>query len=179
MGRSHARPRCTAPPPQALRGSLLIMARLILMDSGPLGLIVRAPSKPQVVRCLTWLKAISAAGATVIIPEIAHYELRRELLRIRAVGSLRRLEHYLDPSSGLRHLTLTTDAIIKAAEFWAFLRQSGIPTASPDALDADAILAGQAALAGQPGDTVTIATTNLAHLNRFPGIDARTWDQIR
>jgi hypothetical protein len=45
------------------------MARLILMDSGPLGLIVRAPSKPQVVRCLTWLKAISAAGATVIIPE--------------------------------------------------------------------------------------------------------------
>ena len=58
------------------------MARLILMDSGPLGLIVRAPSKPQVVRCLTWLKAISAAGATVIIPEIAHYEVRRELIRI-------------------------------------------------------------------------------------------------
>ena len=33
-----------ATPPQALRGSLLIMARLILMDSGPLGLIVRAPA---------------------------------------------------------------------------------------------------------------------------------------
>jgi len=29
------------------------MARLILLDSGPLGLIVRAASKPQVVRCLT------------------------------------------------------------------------------------------------------------------------------
>jgi hypothetical protein len=75
-------------------------------------------------------------------------------------------------------LALTTGAIIKAAEFWAFLRQSGIPTAWPDALDAEAILAGQAALAGQPGDTVTIVTTNLAHLNRFPGIDAQTWDQI-
>ena len=85
------------------------------------------------------------------------------------MGSLRRLEYYLDPSGGLRHLTLTTDVIIKAAEFWAFLRQSGIPTASPDALDADAIFAGQAALPGQPGDTVTIATTNLAHLSRFPG----------
>ena len=115
------------------------MARLFLLDSGPFGLIVRAPSKPQVVRCLTWLKAISAAGATVIIPEIAHYEVRRELIRIRAVGSLRRLDHALDPSSGLRHLTLTTDAMIRAAEFWAFLRQMGIPTASPDALDADAI----------------------------------------
>ena len=155
------------------------MVRLILLDSGPLGLIVRAPSKPQVVRCVTWLNAVMATGATVIIPEIAHYEVRRELLRIRAVGSLRRLDYALDPSSGFRHLTLATDAMIRAAEFWAFLRQSSIPTASPDALDADAILAGQAALAGQPGDTVTIATRNLAHLNRFPGIDAQTWDQIR
>ncbi len=69
------------------------MARLILLDSGPLGLIVRAPSKPQVVRCITWLNTISATGATVVIPEIAHYEVRRELFRIRAVGSLRRLEY--------------------------------------------------------------------------------------
>jgi hypothetical protein len=155
------------------------MPRLILLDSGPLGLIVRAPSKLQVVRCLTWLNTVSAAGATVVIPEIAHYEVRRELIRIRAVGSLRRLDFALDPRSGLRHLTLTTDAMIKAAEFWAFLRQMGIPTASTDALDADAILAGQTALAGQPGDSVTIATTNLAHLSRFPGIDARNWDQVR
>jgi hypothetical protein len=154
------------------------MARLILLDSGPLGLIVRAPTKPQVVRCVTWLKAISATGASMIIPEIAHYQVRRELFRIRAVGSIRRLERYLDPRSGLEHLTLTTEAIIKAAEFWAFIRQSGVPTASPDALDADAILAAQAALAGQPADTVTIATTNLAHLSRFPGINAQIWDQI-
>ena len=79
------------------------------------------------------------------------------------------LDHALDPNSGLRHLTMTTNAMIKAAESWAFHRQAGIPTASPDALDADAVLAGQAALAGQPGDSVTIAMTNLAHLNRFPG----------
>jgi predicted nucleic acid-binding protein len=154
------------------------MARLILLDSGPLGIIVRAPSKPHIVRCLTWLKTIQATGAVVIIPDIAHYEVRRELLRIRAVGSLRRLDYALDPSSGFEHLLLTADAIVKAAEFWAFLRQSGIPTSSPDSLDADAILAGQAALAGQPGDTVTIATTNLAHLNRFPDIDAQNWDHI-
>ena len=76
----------------------------------------------------------------------------------------------IDPSSGFKHLTLSTDAIIKAAEFWAFLRQSGNPTASPDALDSDPILAGQAALADQPADTVTSAMTNLAHcaLEPFP-----------
>jgi hypothetical protein len=94
------------------------MARLILLDSGPLGLIVRAPGRPHVARCLTWLRAILATGAVVVIPDIAHYELRRELLRIRAVGSLRRLDYALDPSSGLDHLVVTTDAIIKAAEFW-------------------------------------------------------------
>ncbi len=154
------------------------MARLILLDSGPLGLIVRAPSKPQVVRCLAWLNTISASGATVVIPEIAHYEVRRELFRIRAIGSLRRLEYYLDPSGGLIHLTLSTDAMLKAAEFWALIRQSGVPTSSPEALAGDAILAGQAALAEQPGHTVTVATTNLAHLSRFPGIDAQDWDRI-
>ena len=103
-------------------------------------------------RCITWLKTISSTGATVIISEIAHYEVRRELLRIRRlIGSLQHFEYYLDPSGGLRHLTLTTDVIIKAAEFWAFLRQSGIPTASPDALDADAILAGQRHLPASQG----------------------------
>ena len=155
------------------------MARLILLDSGPLGMTVRAPNKPQVVRYNAWLNAILATGATITIPEIAHYEVRRELLRIRAVGSLRRLDFAIDPSSGFIHLPLTTDAIIKAAEFWALVRQRGVPTASPDALDADAILAGQAALAGLPGDTVSIATTNAVHLNRLPGIDAQTWDRIQ
>lgn len=154
------------------------MARLILLDSGPLDLIVRTPNHPQVVRCLNWLRSISSTGADVVIPEIAHYELRRELLRIRAVGSLHRLDRYLDPTGGLTYLTPTTGANIKAAEFWALVRQAGIPTASPDALDADALLAGQAALAGLPGDTVTVATTNTTHLSRFPGIDARQWDQI-
>jgi hypothetical protein len=143
------------------------------------GAVVHASSKPHIVRCLTRLKTIHATGAVVIIPGIAHYEVRRELLRIWALGSLRRLDYTLEPSSGFEHLFLTTDAIVKAAEFRAGVRHSGMPTSSLDALDADVILAGQAALGGQPGDTVTIATTNLAHLNRFLGIDVQTWDQIR
>jgi hypothetical protein len=104
------------------------MARLILLDSRPHGLIVRAPSNQQVVRCFTWLRTISATGATVVIPEIAHYEVRRELFRIRAVGSLRRLEYYLDPTGGLIHLTFSTDAMIKNA---GCLESSGIPADRP------------------------------------------------
>lgn len=42
----------------------------------------------------------------------------------------------------------------------------------------DAILAGVAATIGSPGNPVVIATTNVGHLSRFPGIDARPWEQI-
>jgi hypothetical protein len=80
---------------------------------------------------------------------------------------------------GFEHLPLTTAAIIKVAGFWAHFRQSGVPTSSPDALEAAAILAGGPGLAGQAGDALTNATTNLAHVSRFPGIDAQIWDQIR
>ena len=64
--------------------------------------------------------------------------------------------------------------IVRAAEFWAIMGQPGILISSPDALDAGAILAGRAGFVAQPGDTVTIATTNVTHLNRFPVVDAET-----
>jgi hypothetical protein len=108
------------------------MARLILLDTAPLGPIVHAPSKPHIVRCLTWLKTIQATGAVVIIPDIAHYGVCREILRIHAEGSTRRLDYALDPSSGFEHLLLTADTIVNAAELWTVLRQSGMPTSSPD-----------------------------------------------
>jgi hypothetical protein len=57
-------------------------------------------------------------------------------------------------------------------------RRTGIPTAHPQALDADCILAAQATLLGGPGDIVTIASRNVRHLARFPGVDARPWESI-
>jgi hypothetical protein len=50
----------------------------------PLGLIVGAPtpSKPQVGRSRTWVQAMFTSGATVVIPEIRHYDVRSELLRV-------------------------------------------------------------------------------------------------
>jgi hypothetical protein len=36
----------------------------------------------------------------------------------------------------------------------------------------------QALVLGEPGDLVTIATTNVAHPARFPGVDARAWSAI-
>ncbi len=66
----------------------------------------------------------------------------------------------------------------RAAEFWAHVRRLGLPTSGPRALDADAILAAQASLLGSPGDLVILATGNLGHLARFPGIVAEEWEKI-
>ena len=61
--------------------------------------------------------------------------------------------------------------MMRAAELWAAARRAGLPTAGPDALDGDCILAAQALLSVGPSDTVTVASDNVAHLSRF--VDAR------
>jgi hypothetical protein len=111
----------------------------------------------------------------IVVPEIADYEVRRELIRARIASGVSRLDRL---KTRLFYLPISTSAMLKAATFWAVVRQQGIPTASPDALDADCILAGMAATAFGPSDTVTVATNNAIHLARFPGIDARNWLSI-
>jgi predicted nucleic acid-binding protein len=109
----------------------------------------------------------------VIIPEIADYEVRRELLRLRASAALRRLDLL---GGRLEYVPLTTAAIRRAAELWAQMRQQGQPTADPQALDADVILAAQAQLAAGPDDLLTVATTNVGHLGRL--VPAQLWQEI-
>jgi hypothetical protein len=53
-----------------------------------------------------------------------------------------------------------------------------MPTSPPDALDGDCIVAAQAVVEAGSGVVPIVATTNPAHLARFPGIDARQWDTI-
>ena len=151
------------------------MDQFALLDAGPLGLACCNPSQPKVIRCETWLGGLQSAGAIILIPAIAEYEVRRELLRSRATAKLSRLAGLCRRFDSL---DITREALERAAEFWAILRQAGRPTAGDEALDADAILAGMAATLGQPGDSVVIATTNVKHLARSPGIDARQWDTI-
>ena len=146
------------------------MARIILLDSTPLGLVCRRRGHAPGDACKGWLDSIELAGNVVVVPEIADYEVRRELIRVGSYTGLTRLDSL---ARRLIYNPLTTSILRKAAEFWADLRRRGLPTAGDEGLDADAILAAQAALIGNPGDTVTVATSNLRHLARFPGIDAR------
>ncbi|MGC8639802.1 MAG: type II toxin-antitoxin system VapC family toxin [Isosphaeraceae bacterium] len=153
------------------------MARLVFLDSGPLGLASQARGKFQADRCRGWLRMLLASGVRVIVPEIADYEVRRELTRSKATAGLRRPDQLVLPG-GLEHDPPTTAAMRRAAEVWAEVRWRGMPTASDPGLDADCILAAQALLAGSPADVVIIATTNVGHLSRFIGVNAQVWDTI-
>ena len=112
-------------------------------------------------------------GVAVYVPEIADYELRRELLRMGSAASIRRLE---DLKTRLHYAPITTDAMRKAAEFWAAARNAGRPTSDGKALDADAILAAQSTLVAGLGDQIIVATTNVGHLSLF--VNACTWRGI-
>jgi hypothetical protein len=122
-----------------------------------------------------WLLHLEFCAVRVVVPAIADFEVRREWLRLRATAKLRRLDT-LKACFGC--VAISNAALDQAAAFWAQLRQGGLPTAGDQDLDADAILAGQAATTGIPGDAVTIATSNVRHLGRFIGVDAREWFTI-
>jgi predicted nucleic acid-binding protein len=151
------------------------VARIIVLDAGPLWLAASAPGKAVADQCRAWIATLEAGGADVFHPEIADYEVRREFILRGATAGLARLDAL---KGRLDYREITTAAMVKAAELWALLRRQGVPTAGAQALDADAILAGQALVAGGPGDSVTIATTNLRHLARFPGVTAQLWSAI-
>ncbi|MBE9161146.1 nucleic acid-binding protein [Tychonema sp. LEGE 06208] len=151
------------------------MSRVILLDSGPLGMVTNPKaSSTEVQECKVWLNSLMLRGEIIILPEIADYELRRELIRAGKSAGIQRLDEL---KLQLTYRPLTTEVMLFAAQLWADARKRGKPTAHPYALDGDVILAAQAILEANPGNQVVIATTNVGHLDRF--VDAREWRLIQ
>jgi predicted nucleic acid-binding protein len=151
------------------------VAKLVFLDSEPLWLACKPAGLAIADACRTWLYTLEMTGVQILVPEIVDYEVRRELIRRGATAGLRRLDGFL---GRFNLLPLDRPALLRAAELWAHLRNTGVPTADRHALDADAILVGQAQTAAAPGDVVIVATSNIRHFGRFPGIDARPWTTI-
>ena len=147
------------------------MSPVVLLDSGPLGLVTNPKMSGTSLACAQWLQRLVAGGRRVILPEIVDYEVRRELLRAGKAQGLSQLDAL---TALIEYLALTTPAMRRAAEFWAQARQHGQPTAADRTIDADMILAGQAATLGVAD--VVIATTNVGHLSRF--VPAEQWQKI-
>ena len=110
----------------------------------------------------------------IVVPEIADFEVRRELVRLGATASLRRLD---DLCSSYDYEPITTGIMRRAAELWAESRNRGRPLADPHALDADVILAATAEAVAARGRETMVATTNVGHLASL--INAALWHEVR
>lgn len=149
------------------------MSTVILLDTGVLGLITYSRVSLEGAQCKQWLVSMSAKGFDMRVPEIADYELRRELLRMNKVKAIKHLEDF---GNTLGYIPLTRETMRRAAQFWAEVRKKGKPTASDAALDGDVILAAQASVIESRGYDVVVATTNVKHLSLF--INAKDWKDM-
>src|SRR5213593_2590012 len=146
----------------------------VILDSGPLGMLCNpTAASPETISCKLWFEDRMSRGDDFALPEIADYEIRRELLRGARIESLRRLDML---KSSLIYVPIATPIMLRAAELWALARQRGRPTARDAALDGDMILCAQWDWARARFDDVVIATGNVRHLSEFS--DARDWREL-
>jgi predicted nucleic acid-binding protein len=146
------------------------VSQVVFLDAGPIGLVTNPKLSPESTACTCWLQTLITSDARVILPEIADYEVRRELLRANKTKGLARLDEL---GKLLEYLPITTATMRQAALLWAQARQQGQPTASDKTIDGDIILVAQVTLGISD---VVIATTNVGHLSRFTTADI--WQNI-
>jgi predicted nucleic acid-binding protein len=140
------------------------MNKPVMLDAGPLGKIAHPRPNTEISE---WLLKILRANITVIIPEIADYEVRRNLLLSDLKKSVIRLDQL---KQVFFYQSITTEIMLTAAMLWAKARKLGKPTADPKELDSDVILSAQALYA----DAIII-TENIGHLSLFT--DAVNWKE--
>ncbi|MGH7960863.1 MAG: nuclease [Candidatus Binatia bacterium] len=151
------------------------MSRVIILDTGPLGLLTNPKKTPEPRAITRWALDLMAAGHRLIVPAIADYEVRRELERVDHRKGLAQLDAF-NAAREDRYLALSDSALRLAAKLWAQARNAGMPTADPKELDCDVLIAAQALTMGLPSSALVIATTNVGHLSRF--ITADLWANI-
>lgn len=147
---------------------------IVVLDAGPLSLTTHPRGGEEAGEAQRWLSGLLRAGVAVRVPEIADYEQRRELLRS---GRHRGIERMDELTAMVGYLPITTPVMRRAARLWAQARNEGRPTAPPESLDADVILAAQALVLEEELESpVVVATTNPNHLSRY--IAAADWRDI-
>ena len=102
------------------------------------------------------------------------YELRRELVRAGKTNGIAKLDSL---KSVFNYLPITTPAMLRAADLWAYARRQGISTGDPKKLDIDVILCAQALTMAVPAAVVIVATSNVRHIARF--VSADLWTNIK
>ena len=155
------------------------MARVIFLDSGPVGLACGPRKNPDVLRFENWiLRLLDDRWTDLVLPEIADYEVRRDLLTLPdSARAIARLDALIRPNR-LRYVPIRTSAMRLAASLWADAQMRGYRTAGEDAIDGDVILAAQSLDYIGEGDQLWVVTGNPSHLSRYLGDRAVAWETI-
>ena len=156
------------------------MPRFITLDAGPTGIACNDLNKPDVLAFHNWIaRCLADVRTTIIIPEIADYEVRRKLISFpHGAASIRRLDELVRPGGPLIYLPINTRAMRRAARLWSDARRGGYSTADDKALDGDVILAAQALEYVGVNDQLWVATGNESDLSRYVGERAQPWEAI-
>jgi hypothetical protein len=128
------------------------MSRVIILDTGPLGLLTNPRKTPETRVITRWALDMMTGGHRLVVPAIADYEVRRELERAGRSQGLAQLDAF-NAVRADRYLALSDMALRLAARLWAQALTLGIPTTD-----------------------LVIATTNVGHLARF--VPAALWANI-
>jgi hypothetical protein len=86
------------------------VSQFLFLDAGPLGLLTHPQRSAEVLAVAEWLSRCLLSGSRVIVPAIAYYELKRELLRARKSFGVARLDAFVAATSG-RYLPLSDEAL--------------------------------------------------------------------
>lgn len=87
---------------------------IVLLDSGPLGLVTNPRASTESQQCKHWLVDLLSQGVRILVPEIADYEVRRELLR---AGKVRGIAHLDQLKATMGYVPITTPIMLQAATF--------------------------------------------------------------
>lgn len=144
----------------------------LFLDTGVLGMVTH-PKAEDGHKATTWLRQQVAGGATIVVPQICDYELRREYMRNNSTKALARLDELITASE----YASASDSIWReAARLWAHCRNQGSALASDHALDGDVILIATVKGLDDQVTPCVVATTNVKHLTHF--VDARLFEEI-
>jgi len=150
---------------------------VVALDSGPLSLLTQRPDHREAENCRNRLASHLASGPHFLVPAIADYELRRELIRAGKTAAVSRLDRFIVAVAVPdRYLPPISSAFRKAAELWAKIRNQGLPTSSNNSLDGDVLLAAQLLDSKWATTQLVVATSNPKHISRF--LNAAEWQTI-
>lgn len=143
----------------------------LILDANALSNLI-APAKHR--NFAEWFERMRRVGHVFVIPEIADYELRRELIRIKST-LLPRLDE-LAELDGFYYAPLSTPVMRLAADLWAEAWNERRATADRHALDGDATMGATARLLKMGERGVVVVTDNLKHIQRYTS--AARWEDI-